>query len=560
MTPRPTAPPPAGPEATPLPATVDFVPHREPDRPALAIHLAPSGGSLPNLAGEIRDLVAARLREVALLVTGGWAFILLLCLSGLDGLFNAARLGAGCVGAVGLAVAAFAACGVALLAGPRYPLGWLRAFEAVFMWGSVGCAAWLRAAAVGAALDHHPPDRFMVLYAGALSGLIWMSVFVIYGIFAPNTWRRLAGVTAAALAVLAGVEVATWAGRPAAEPGLFASHLLVTGLAVFLGAGVALYGSFKLGAAREEAAAARRRLRDLGRYRLVRRLGAGAMGEVYLAEHTLLRRPCAVKVIRPGAGGGRPAARFEREVQATAALTHPNTVEIYDYGRAADGTFYYAMEYLPGLTLDQLVARHGPLPPARAVHLLRQVCGALREAHAAGLVHRDVKPANAIVCARGGVHDVVKLLDFGLVRAADPEDGRLTLDGAVAGTPEYMSPEQAEGAGELDGRSDVYSLGCVAYFLLTGRPPFRKATALQLMFAHAREEVAPPDAPADLRAVVLACLEKAPGRRYQDVGGLDAALAACQLAEPWTEARAAEWWRRHEPALPLHPGVDAGPR
>ncbi len=550
MTPRPaTHTTPADPAATPLPDTVDFASPRA-DRPAPALHLAPSGGSLPHLSGEVRDLVYVRLREVALLVTGGWAFILFLCLSGLDGLFDVDRLGRGCVGAVGLAVAVFAACWVALLRGRHYSLGQLRAFEAVYLWGSVGCAAWVRAAAVGHALGHHPPDRFMVLYAGALSGLIWMAVFVIYGIFAPNTWRRLVRTTAAAVVVLAAVDVATWAGW-AADPGLLAPFLLVTGLAVFLGAGVALYGSFKLGAAREEAAAARRQLRDLGRYRLTRRLGAGAMGEVFLAEHTLLRRPCAVKVIRPGVDADRQAARFEREVRATAALTHPNTVEIYDYGRADDGTFYYAMEYLPGLTLDQLVDRHGSVPPARAVHFLRQVCGALREAHRAGLVHRDVKPANVMACARGGVHDVVKLLDFGLVRAADPGAGRLTADGAVAGTPEYLSPEQAEGA-ELDGRSDVYSLGCVAYFLLTGRPPFRKATALQLLYAHAREAPVPPGevrpgVPADLAAVVLRCLEKDPGRRYQAAEDLDAALAACRPGEAWTESRAAEWWGRHEP-------------
>jgi serine/threonine-protein kinase len=279
------------------------------------------------------------------------------------------------------------------------------------------------------------------------------------------------------------------------------------------------------------------------------------MGEVYLAEHTLLRRPCAVKLIKPaGEGAERRAARFEREVRATAALTHPNTVEVYDYGQAEDGTFYYAMEYLPGLTLDQLVRDHGPLPAARVVHLLRQVCGALREAHGAGLIHRDVKPANAIVCTRGGVCDVVKLLDFGLVWVADPGAGKLTLDGAVAGTPEYMSPEQAEGLG-LDGRTDVYSLGAVAYFLLTGRPPFRRATTLRLLFAHAREPVEPPSAvhagiPSDLEAVVLRCLEKDRGRRFQDVAELDRALAACRPSDPWGEPQAADWWRRHATAEP----------
>src|SRR5262249_3658614 len=157
---------------------------------------------------------------------------------------------------------------------------------------------------------------------------------------------------------------------------------------------------------------------------------------------------------------------------------HPNTVEIYDYGHASDGTFYYVMELLPGLSLDQLVERHGPLPPARAVYLLRQVCGALQEAHAAGLIHRDIKPANIFACARGGQFDVAKLLDFGLVQSVRLEgDGqRLTQEGALAGTPAYMAPEQAAGETHLDGRSDLYSLGAVAYFLLTGQPPFVRRT------------------------------------------------------------------------------------
>jgi serine/threonine-protein kinase len=261
-------------------------------------------------------------------------------------------------------------------------------------------------------------------------------------------------------------------------------------------------------------------------------------------------------LIRPtGVGGERQVARFEREVQATAALTHPNTVEIYDYGRAEDGTFYYAMEYLPGLDLDELVERHGPLPPARVIHLLRQVCGALHEAHGVGLIHRDIKPANIIVCTRGGVHDVVKLLDFGLVSAIDPGAAaeKLTQDGAIAGTPEYMSAEQAEGVAQLDGRSDIYSLGAVAYYLLTGRPPFRKANALQLLFAHVREPVRPiaeirPDVPSDLETVVLRCLEKDRERRFQDVAALDDALAGCQRGAAWTEAQAADWWHRHVPA------------
>jgi serine/threonine-protein kinase len=220
-------------------------------------------------------------------------------------------------------------------------------------------------------------------------------------------------------------------------------------------------------------------------------------------------------------------------VQATATLTHPNTVQVYDYGRAEDGTFYYVMEYLPGLTLDDLVKRDGPLSPPRAVHLLRQLCGALREAHAIGLVHRDLKPGNVMVCDRGGVPDTVKLLDFGLVRPAGASgDEKLTQEGTVFGTPAYLSPEQAGGQGEPDARSDVYSLGALAYFLLIGRPPFAGRSGVTLLAAHLYETPAPPsahrpDVPAGLEAVVLRCLAKSPGERFQSVDELDTALASC---------------------------------
>ncbi len=205
-----------------------------------------------------------------------------------------------------------------------------------------------------------------------------------------------------------------------------------------------MFGSHRIQVLEEQAFEAQ----QLGQYRLGKRLGSGGMGEVYLAEHLLLRRPCAVKLIRPEqAGDPTNLQRFEREVQAMATLTHYNTVEIYDYGHADDGTFYYVMEYLPGQNLEHLVGNHGPLPPARAIHLLRQVCRALREAHGVGLLHRDIKPSNIIACERGGVYDVVKLLDFGLVQETrlGKNDDRLTQHGTIIGSPPYMSPEQAAG-------------------------------------------------------------------------------------------------------------------
>ena len=298
---------------------------------------------------------------------------------------------------------------------------------------------------------------------------------------------------------------------------------------------------------RREVADARR----LGQYRLRRRIGAGGMGEVYLAEHQLLKRPCAVKLIRPEAVADPGAkARFEREVQITAALKHPNFVEVYDYGRAEDGAYYYVMEYLPGLSLKELVERHGPLPPGRAVHLLRQVCRALRVVHAEGLIHRDIKPSNVIVVGSGGIEDLAKLLDFGLVRpSAGARAPGLTREGQVLGTPLFMAPEQARSDRRVvDGRSDLYALGAVAYYLLTGRPPFEGDDGLAVLIAHARDPVAPPSRarsgiPEDLERIVLRCLAKSPDQRFADAAGLERALGGCACSGDWDQEHAARWWR-----------------
>jgi serine/threonine-protein kinase len=269
------------------------------------------------------------------------------------------------------------------------------------------------------------------------------------------------------------------------------------------------------------------------------------MGEVYLAEHTLLKRPCAIKLIRPGkAADPLAVARFEREVRATATLTHWNTVAIFDYGSTDDGTFYYVMEYLP-------------LSYERAIHLLLQTCEALREAHSIGLIHRDVKPGNLFAARVGAVNDVAKLLDFGLAKSMVRSDGlELTQDGAITGSPLYMSPEQALDDHEPDARSDIYSLGAVAYYMLTGRPPFKETTPMRVLIAHAREPVTPPsdhrpDIPRDLEEIVLRCLAKQPEDRFQDVAALAQALADCESAGKWTRHRAADWWEsihRPEPA------------
>jgi serine/threonine-protein kinase len=311
---------------------------------------------------------------------------------------------------------------------------------------------------------------------------------------------------------------------------------------------MAIFGSYKISELHEEAF----RARKLGQYHLKRKLGQGGMGEVHLGEHKLLKRLCAIKLIRPEqAGDPKTLSRFEREVQAMAALTHWNTVEVYDYGRTEDGTFYYVMEYLPGLSLQELVEQHGPLPAARAIHFLRQICAALHEAHSIGLIHRDIKPSNLIACTRGGVHDVAKLLDFGLVHdiCGIATDGpQLTVVGAILGSPNYLSPEQARGKSEIDARTDIYSVGALAYFLVTGQTPFVRDTAMELLAAHMKDDpIAPtqlrPEIPQDLEEVILKCLRKEPDGRFPDAESLDLALASCDAAEDWDGSRAEDWWR-----------------
>jgi serine/threonine-protein kinase len=275
------------------------------------------------------------------------------------------------------------------------------------------------------------------------------------------------------------------------------------------------------------------------------------MGEVYLAEHRMMKRPCAVKIIRPEkAGDPQALARFEREVRATAKLSHWNSIDIYDYGRTADGTFYYVMEFLPGHNIGEIVDDYGPIPAGRTVYLMEQVCAALNEAHGIGLVHRDIKPANIFCAYRGGVFDVAKLLDFGLAKPtveADDRQPNLTMEGTITGSPLFMSPEQATGGDDLDGRSDIYSLGAVMYFMLTGRPPFEANNPVKVMVAHASQDVTPPrqlnaEIPGELEEIVLRCLEKDPDHRYQDVASLQRALHEVALDDVWTSDRASEWW------------------
>jgi serine/threonine protein kinase len=289
-------------------------------------------------------------------------------------------------------------------------------------------------------------------------------------------------------------------------------------------------------------------LDSLGQYSLDEKVGEGAMGEVYRASHALLRRPTAVKLLRPGRSAERAIGRFEREVQYTSRLTHPNTIAIYDYGRTPEGLFYYAMEYLEGLTLHDIVATDGPQPEGRVIHILRQTCGSLQEAHDAGLIHRDIKAANIMVCNRGGIPDFVKVLDFGLVKSVEPVSVSLTMPGSLTGTPLYMSPEAIDTTDQLDGRSDLYAVGVLGYYALTGRYVFEGGTAMDICHRHQYQEPEPPsrhlESPIspELESVILKCLAKDRNDRPNSARHLADALAACPAAKTWTEDDARQWW------------------
>jgi eukaryotic-like serine/threonine-protein kinase len=287
----------------------------------------------------------------------------------------------------------------------------------------------------------------------------------------------------------------------------------------------------------------------LGQYTLEEKIGEGGMGVVYRARHAMLRRPTAVKLLSASATDTVSLKRFEREVQLTSALTHPNTIAIYDYGHTLDGVFYYAMELLDGLTLSQLVARDGPQPVGRVLHILSQAARALAEAHAVGLVHRDVKPANIFLCVRGGVHDFVKVLDFGLVKEVHSPDASLSAPNVIAGTPLYMAPETIKSPGDVDARVDIYALGAVGYCLIAGEPPFTGESAVEVYHGHLYEQPAPlserlgKSVPHEVEAILMRCLSKAPTDRPGSATELAETLDTLQASPPWTEKDASDWWR-----------------
>jgi serine/threonine-protein kinase len=285
------------------------------------------------------------------------------------------------------------------------------------------------------------------------------------------------------------------------------------------------------------------------------------MGVVYLARHALLRRPSAIKLLPPDRFGAESAARFEREVQLTASLSHPNTIRVFDYGRTPDGIFYYVMEYLEGASLEEVVTQGGPLSAARVIHILDQVAGALSEAHGIGLIHRDIKPANIFLTQQGGVPDVAKVLDFGLVKQQHLATGEgstvqaLSTEEGISGTPLYMAPEAITAPERVDARTDLYSLGAVGYFLLTGHDVFGGRNVLEICGHHLHSEPVAPSrrverpVPDDLEQVLLDCLHKSPDRRPHNAAALQARLRACNDARLWNEEEARQWFATHGPAL-----------
>jgi len=506
-----------------------------------SFHMALATSSMPSLTTETGELLRSRLKAATLFLAVAYGLFFLLGVVEPTSTHGQIRLFLGLRMSLCITVAALLASPVVL------SLRQLRAVEYGFFGIMVLAIVITQYIAGSELIERGDQIRLVGLEkSGVLNFLVLM---VLYGVFIPNEPKATASMV---LTMAMGpLVVLALLSAKAAGSSLMTDELAVNQLAlgntlfVLLSAALAIYSAHVLHGLRHDLHQARK----LGQYQLGDKLGEGGMGEVYLAEHQLLKRPCALKLIKPDVNTNPIAlARFEREVQAAAMLSHPNTIEIFDYGHTDDGTFYYVMEYLPGLTVSDLVRQSGPMPPGRVIYVMRQVCGALAEAHRYGLVHRDLKPANILVAILGGKCDFAKVLDFGLVKlTATPDAPQLTADYTVSGTPQYMSPEQATATAGVDGRADIYSLGAILYFMLTGRPPFEGTNPTELMIAHARDPVVPPshhrpEIPADLEAVVLRCLAKKPDDRYPDARALAAALAACASAGEWNDEKADQWW------------------
>jgi len=386
---------------------------------------------------------------------------------------------------------------------------------------------------------------------------VWI---VVYPLVVPSDPRKalVASLIAASPGPAAVVLAATFGGAVVDRPLAIAIYYLMTTYTCAVGAYAVSRMVYGL---RQRL----KRAREIGSYELIDKIGQGGMGEVWQARHRLLARLAAIKLIRGELLGStyrtRAAAlrRFEREARDTAALRSVHTIDVYDYGMTEDGDFYYVMELLDGISLERFVQRFGPMPPERVVFVLRQVCHSLNEAHGRNLIHRDIKPANIFLCRLGPDDDFVKVLDFGLVKHVQASPGSmLTGQGETAGTPDYMPPEIALGSEALDGRADLYSLGCVAYYLLTGAPVFSRPGALATVLAHVQEDPVPPserseyEIPPALEALILECLAKDPAARpasARELGERLAAIlgAAAWTSDVWTTEAAQRWWELHDP-------------
>jgi hypothetical protein len=400
--------------------------------------------------------------------------------------------------------------------------------------------------------------------------LVGTITLFLYAAFIPSPGRYTVMLGVLAVATFLMAAVMTYAFQPGA-PEYWAArggmaelryHLIdgIIGLGIM--ALVAHAVSRTLYSLRKTAHQAKR----LGNYYIDEELGSGGMGQVFRARHALIRRPTAVKVMQPSGEYEQAAiTRFEREVQLTATLTHPNSITIYDFGRTPDQRFYYVMEFLQGLDLQDLVTRYGPVAASRSVFILTQACGALSEAHARGIVHRDIKPSNIFLTQRGGLYDFVKVLDFGLAKDLSGADAvELTKTGVAVGTPRYISPEAVKGEG-MDGRSDLYCLGAVAYWMLTGRPPFEATTSVELLIDHVKATPTPPsqvcelEIPPELDEIVMTCLEKKPEDRFPTAAALESALDTVAFDRRWSQEQAREWWEIHGLAEVLTTGAEAAP-
>ena len=401
-----------------------------------------------------------------------------------------------------------------------------------------------------------PSIWFSYQETGHPPGLTWVApIIILFPLIVPSP-PRVALFVSVVAASMQPLTIAMVAGITGLETDPI--HLLLSCVSLAIAIIMAYAGSRVVHGISVNLATADR----MGSYRLGDRLGTGGMGEVWRAEHELLARPAAIKLIRPESLTENATqqhvilSRFEREAQATAAMQSPHTIDIYDFGIAQSGAFYYVMELLRGLDLEDLVDRFGAVQPSRLVYLMQQICDSLGEAHENGLIHRDVKPANVYVCRYNRQVDFVKVLDFGLVKLEQDEGEdahRLTIDGAAVGTPGFVAPEQVLGH-HPDGRTDIYALGCTAYWALTGSYVFKAETGMGTMMMHVNTPPQPPSSigprtiPSDLEELILACLEKDPVNRPQNVDEVSKTLAACDFGEPWTQDMARAWWESNLPA------------